>query len=517
MTSVAFSVRDPGRADPAALWWASAAGIAAILLAPLVIADVPPLLDYPNHLARLTLLAAGPDDAVLGRIAEPRWGLIPNLAIDGLGLTLLRVLPVHVAGRVLLGTILLLNLAGVLALHRAWFGRRALWPLAGALVAYNSGFLLGFLNWQIGSGLAMLLAAAWVRWRQRHRRLALAGAMLGAVALFFCHLAAVGAFLILIASAELTGAPCRREWWRRLAVVLGIAAPPLLLTLATDLRTAPAATHWVSPTLKLAQLASPFVNYIPWLDYGAAALVYGGITLGWRRGWCRVARPAGLAVAGCALAYAPMPFDLHGTSFVDTRLALLLGWLSFAATDWTDAPRRVARAVLAIAAGLFLLRMTVLAEAWWGQRRDLAELRSAIAPVPPGASVLLRSIARPDAPAYWAAAPRHRWLSIGLRTDYHMPALLLIERRAWWQELFANPAQQPLALRPAFAELYRLGHTLPSFPRLAERPSGLARFDYVLLLQADADPTNPAPECLQPVRRVGWAALYRTVAVGSCQ
>src|ERR1700759_4867488 len=135
-------------------WWLVLALVSAALLAPLLIADVPPILDYPNHLARFVLLAAGPDDPGLGPVFTPNWTIIPNLVADVIGPPMLRLLPVHVAGRILLGGMLLLNLAGVLALHRALFGRRSFWPLASALVAYNSTFLLGFLNWQIGSGLA---------------------------------------------------------------------------------------------------------------------------------------------------------------------------------------------------------------------------------------------------------------------------------------------------------------------------------------------------------------------------
>ena len=99
------------------------AALSVILLAPLLITDVPPVLDYPNHLARLVLLAAGTNDKVLGPIFTPDWTIIPNLAGDVIGLTLLHLLPVHAAGRCLLGGILLLNLAGVLALHRAYFGQ----------------------------------------------------------------------------------------------------------------------------------------------------------------------------------------------------------------------------------------------------------------------------------------------------------------------------------------------------------------------------------------------------------
>src|SRR6185437_4804528 len=113
---------------------------------------------------------------VLGRISTPAWSIIPNLATDLIAPPLMHVLPVHVVGRCLLGGILLLNLAGVLALHRALFQRRSWWPLASGLVAYNSTFLLGFLNWQIGSGLAMLFAAAWLTWRESRPVATIAGA-----------------------------------------------------------------------------------------------------------------------------------------------------------------------------------------------------------------------------------------------------------------------------------------------------------------------------------------------------
>ena len=51
----------------AMMWWASLVAMCLVLLAPLTRADVPPLLDYPNHLARLFVLSSAPDDPVLAR------------------------------------------------------------------------------------------------------------------------------------------------------------------------------------------------------------------------------------------------------------------------------------------------------------------------------------------------------------------------------------------------------------------------------------------------------------------
>jgi hypothetical protein len=488
--------------------------LCAALLAPLLIADVPPVLDYPNHLARFVLLAVGPDDPVLGPVFAPHWTIIPNLASDAVGPLLLHLLPVHVAGRCLLGGILLLNLAGVLALHRALFGRRSFWPLGSGLVAYNSGFLLGFLNWEIGSGLAMLFAATWVAWRERRPVTTVVGAAAASVVLFFCHLMGVMFFLVLIFSAEAHAMWRSRTMLVRSAAMLPALAGPTLLSLLTALRDAPAATHWMSLHDKLVQIASPFINYLFPLDMFTAVLVYGGIVLGIAAGWLVIAPRAILAVAGLAVLYAALPFDLMSASFFDTRIAIMLGFLVFAAVE----PVRLSRPRWVVAAGLvtlFTVRTAVLAQAWTEHRRDLADLRAVIAAVPPGAAVYMTNVPQEEAPAYWDAGPLSRRLSNTLRADYHLPALLLIERGAFWPVLFANPAQQPIRLRPAYARLAREAHDVPSHAALMADPergaAALRQFDFVLMLEAgaDTDLAGFVPKCLALVLSTDFAALFR--------
>jgi hypothetical protein len=504
-------------------WWAVLAMVAATLLAPLLIADVPPVLDYPNHLARFVLLAAGPDDRVLGRMFTPHWAIIPDLAVDVIGPPLLYLLPVHVAGRCLLGGILLLNLAGVLALHRALFGRRSLWPLASGLVAYNSGFLLGFLNWQIGSGLAMLFAAAWLTWRERRPVATIMAAAAASVVLFFCHLMGLMCFLVLIGSAEAHAVWRGRPVIARAASLLPVLAGPALLWLLAPLHDASAATHWMNPQEKLVQAASPFVNYRFPLDMISAALVYGGVALGVAVGWLVLAPRAVPAVALLAVLYVALPFDLMSGSFVDTRVAIMLGFLPFAAVDPVRLPWHAGRAAAAGLAVLFAVRMAVVAEVWTEHRRDLADLRAVIADVPPGALVYMTNVPQEEAPGYWDKGPLSRRLSNGLRADYHLPALLMIERRAFWPILFANPTQQPIRLRPEYARLAREAHDIPSHAALAADPengsAALRDFDYVLMLEAggDTDLAGFVPRCLALMSRTDLAALFRVRRdVSSC-
>jgi hypothetical protein len=497
-----------------AAWWAALGLLVVALLAPLLIADVPPILDYPNHLARFVLLAVGPDDPVLGPVFIPNWAIIPNLASDVVGPMLLRLLPVHVAGRCLLAGILLLNLAGVLALHRALFRRWSYWPLASGLVAYNSTFMLGFLNGQIGIGLAMIFAAAWITWREQRPVATVVGAAIASVLLFFCHLIGVIFFLVLIGSAEVHAMWQRRGIFIRSVLLVPVLAGPMLLSSMTVLRDAPAATHWMSPYDKLVQVASPFINYSFSLDMISAVLVYGGAVLGIASGWLVLA-PRAIGVAALlVILYPLLPFDLMSASFFDTRVAVMLGFLLFAATEPAPLPSQVGRLVATGLAALFVVRMTVLADVWVEHRRDLAELRSVIGAVPPGALVYVTNVPQEEAPAYWDAGPRSRRLSNTLRADYHLPALLLIERRAFWPILFANPAQQPIRLQPFYDRLAHEAHDVPSHGALVTDPdrgsAALRDFDFVLMLEAgaDANPQGFVPKCLTLLSRTDFAALY---------
>src|SRR5450432_1539959 len=92
--------------------WPVLALLCAVLLSPLLLVEVPPLLDYPNHLARLYVLAFGQHDPVLATMYVAHWAIIPNLAIDLIMPPVLHLLPVHVAGRLMLALVLLLPVLG---------------------------------------------------------------------------------------------------------------------------------------------------------------------------------------------------------------------------------------------------------------------------------------------------------------------------------------------------------------------------------------------------------------------
>jgi hypothetical protein len=361
----------------------------------------------------------------------------------------------------------------------------------------------------------MLFAALWLTWRERRPAVTVACASAASCVLFFCHLMGLAFFLALIGGAEISAKRGLRTAFTRSAAIVPVIAGPILLSAFTALRDAPAATHWVSTRIKLVNAASSFINYLFPLDMVSAALVFGGIAIAVATGRLIVARRAIPALILLPPVYALLPFDLMSTSFLDERVAIMFGYLMFAATDTARTSLRVDRVLLGGIATLFAVRMAVVAETWMGERRDLAELRAVIAPVPPGATVYVTNIPPGEAPAYWNAGPRGRRLSNSLRAEYHLPALLLIERGAFWPGLFANPAQQPIRLRPEYARLAGEARGIPSHIRLVADPAAalpaLRDFDFVLMLEAGAsrDLSDFLPGCLALETTSDFAALFR--------
>jgi hypothetical protein len=491
------------------LWWAALIGLCVVLVAPLFVVDVPPLGDYPNHLARIFVLASLPDDPVLARFFMPHWSIIPNLALDLIGPPLIRVLPVHVAGRLLIAIAMLLPVLGTVAYNRTLGGKW--WSLGVGLIAYNSCLLYGFLNFTIGLGLALLLAATWLRWRETNPVLAILLAMAGAPVLFACHLMGLVFFGLLIGGAELFRLYHERTAAaviRRGAVLALVFAAPAGLYAISALQQLGHDADFMPFGDKLMQLVTSFANYDWPLDVATAGIAIGLPALCVLLRWGRVPGPAAISIVLLLIVFLLAPYAWKGTYLLDTRFAIMLGFMLFAGfvpVRWPSALRVGATAALVI---LFVARMALLTTAWASHRTDIADLRIVLAPVQPGQAVYVAQGSITEAPAYWDANPRWRKLSNEMRVDVHLGALALIEHRAYWPFEFDNPSQQPIETR----EPYRtMAGEVGNLPNRAEASSAnICGFDYVLLLEADAVPDLPA-ERFHLLARSGFAALYAIV------
>jgi hypothetical protein len=451
----------------------------ALAAAPVVLCDMLPLFDYPNHLARMHILARLAESPPLQSYYAIVWRPLPNLAMDAIVPVLARIMPLACAGKVFILATFLLLAGGTAVLHRTIFGRWSLWPCAAFLLLYSRTLLWGFLNYLFGLGLALLAFAAWIALARRPALPRLLVGTAAALALFFAHLLAFGLFAVMIGGYELGLAWRRRAEPAPAIARLASAVLPFLPALALLLLVTPGsaagAVSFANPLRKLDLLFSVFDNYHRPFDVAcfAAALLAGGAAF-WR-GWAKLDASMVLPLAAVALTYLAMPSRIATAAGADHRIPLLLGLLLIAGSRWTAPARGLGGIFAAAAALLFAVRMGLVMLSWQASDRAYAALLPAIDQLPEGSRL---AVAYPSDAINSEATPLA-----------HFPLLAVVRRDAFVPTLFAFPTQQPVALRP---DARLLADRLPperlwsalveGAPLDANERAALAAYDHVIVV-----------------------------------
>ncbi len=376
----------PMTAVARAVAWLSCLTIA---LLPILSARVPPLVDYPSHLARQFILANYQRMPALQLDYAIDWGVKPNLAMDAVVPILARWVPIETAGQLFLAATLLGLVGGTAALSRALHGRVGLLPMASTLFLYNLALLLGLINFLASAGLALAAFAWWIgaeRWPFLSRGLVFA--FLSAV-IFFAHLFPLAVFFVAVAAYE-------AGRWRASGRI------PLPALAAATLALMPAAILWTLKPAGPPAASFAFGN----AEHRAASLLAATI----------FARPSDLVILAAALlavaaairsargnALAPsmrlplavlvvvtliMPRRMIGGDDIDLRLPVLLPFLLLASLPPQLLPARLTKPFVAAVLALLALRSGDVALSWHSMERDFTELRRATRAIAPGARVL---------------------------------------------------------------------------------------------------------------------------------
>jgi NADH:ubiquinone oxidoreductase subunit 6 (subunit J) len=478
-----------GGAGSAARVWIAFLLLLGLAAAPVFSTVLPPLLDYPNHLARMHLLAAGG-----GRFYAVRWAPLPNLAEDLFVPPLARLVPLETAGKLFLVAIFALTAGGAVFLNRVATGGWRLWPLAAFFLLYNRTLLWGFLNYLFGLGVWLCGLGLWLAIRERRPWLRILVSSLSALACFFSHLAAFGVYALTILGVELPGAAAglrardRAALARRAAILAAQFVIPAALLYFWRQTAGEAGVDYDFPR-KFDLAFSVFDNYHPAFDIASFILFAGLLAwLGWTRRLGFEPRLGG-ALALLFVAYLAAPARLWGGSGLDHRLPLAL-FLLLVAGSAPSFPSRRAAVAVGVAAGLLLaLRMAAVERVWLRADRIYAADLAGIDALPRGARL---AVAYPANATHATAVP-----------ELHLPAMAVVRRDAFVPTLFALPGQQPLALRPRWAALAAEAQPPLLWTALvgtAHRPPPplLLQFDAVALVGLRPPPTSANP-CLKTV------------------
>jgi hypothetical protein len=478
--------RPEGNALPV---WAAFGVLLTLAAVPVFSTVLPPLVDYPNHLARMHLLAEGGN-----AFYSVQWAALPNLAEDLIVPPLARVMPLDLAAKLFLVMIFALMAGGVVWLNRAATGGWRLWPLLAFLLLYNRILLWGFVNYLFGIGVALIGTASWLAFEERRWWLRVLSSSLVALACFFSHIAAFGFYALVILGVEAApaSAELRARRWSALGYRFAVAAAqfvaPGALFLVGLHGSASASVSFAGVWRKADLLFSVFDNYDRGFDIACFALLLGLF------GWLLWARRLGLAsrlawAAGSVLvAYLLLPSQMYGASGVDRRLPTAFFLLLVAASAPRFPNRRVAAAVGLVAASVLVVRLGVIERVWREADRVYSADLAGIDALPRGAKL---AIAHPGDLFHVVAVP-----------EVHLPVLAIPRREVFVPTLFAIPGQQPVVLKAAFAALAEAAPPQRLWAVLVDGAAGLptvlGHYDFIAF--TDNQPIHvKSSRCLAPL------------------
>ncbi|EWY38965.1 hypothetical protein N825_10570 [Skermanella stibiiresistens SB22] len=491
------------------LWVGLLVAAVGLTLFPLLLVDVPPLLDHPNHVARSHVMATIGTDPNLARYYAVDWKLVPNLGSDLVMAALMPFMSAEAAGNVLIGVILLTTLAGILVLHRVLFGRLGWWPLAGFLLLYHGALTAGFTSFSLGLGVMLLALAQWIAFRESSVTVRLIGGVVSCMILYVTHLMALGFFGILVGGYELArifARPRGRRFggvvWMDLAVLCLPFVPPLIFFLRIQLGDAnvPEGRLMGTWTLwpRLRGVLMPVLNYNLYLD-AVTLLILGGMVsaLAWFRR-LRVAVPMLPGMAIVSVLFVVLPGTMLDTGFTVERFPIVVALVGVAAIR-PEFPRSwIAPATAAVLGVLFVARMTVVAQVWYQHQDYLTEFRAAVQPMERGSRMIVADALGNDMAVFRREALRGSSGHLSLVTVpalVWVPTLVVNERSVFNPMLFSHPQKQVLSVRPEFRHIAPKDQGLEKLDQiLAPRPleeagrvlvPRFAAFDYLLITYAD--------------------------------
>jgi hypothetical protein len=407
-----------------------------IVIVPVASVRLPPILDYPNHLARMHILAALPGSADLARYYRAVWTPIPNLAWDAVAPALARIMPVESAMRLMLAAMLLALAGGAIILNRVAFGRWSAWPLFAFLLLYNRMLLWGFLNYLTGVALMLWALAAWIALERRKLWLRSAIGIVLATAIYFAHLAAFGAYALAVLAVSLA-APADKL--KRTAAALATLVPGAILFLLAPTSGAESHIDYGNPLRKLDLPVSIFDNYSHILDGATFAILLIAVIVGlWRRN-IAVHRTLRWGLIALIAAYIVLPSRLLSASGIDHRLPVAIALLFVAGSGWSAVAPKWRNIATAALLTLFMVRMGVIEAVWLKADRQYDAVRPAFARIAPGATV---AVAAPSGGVQAGGVPL-----------FHFPTLAALDRDSFVDTIFADPRQQPLQFTPLAAGL----------------------------------------------------------------
>jgi hypothetical protein len=471
------------------------------------------MVDYPNHLARMFVLARD-GTAAAHPYYQAHWAVIPDRAMDLLVPPAGRLIGVETATRLFYLLSQILIVTGAMAIARAVKGSIYVAGFSALMFLYSFPFALGFVNFEFGLGCALWGIACALRVMDRSWPIRLALHAVFIAGLFAAHLFALGIYGFTVGVHELWRARSRRlslqEAIARLAVLGLPALVPAAALIASGGTVGGHGTQWYYG-LKPLWIVLIMNGYSLIASAIGLALLLGLVLALRQRKALRFEQSGVWLAAGFAALYFAMPARLFDTSFVDLRVLIAAALILPAFVSVRFPSPAWAKSALMVAAAVTLLNTGVALGVWLSYRTDYAAALDSFARLPKGARVLIGHSGAGDDPPL---------ANLAEYPVYELPVLAVHYADAFVPNFFTAPGKQPISVRPDLQRL-DIPHAGPAPVKLLQRiaahraPAGTPAFlrdwprDFEFLYLVGPRTPNPMPDLLEEVSAAPRFVLYR--------
>lgn len=456
---------------------------AVLLCVPILAHPHLPMVDLPNHIARLHI-AANPE-SVLNEYYSYILEFRTNVAVDVLWLSIGSwFLSAEEFSNIMFAVYAVGFLGSIMVLSRLVHGQWLMWPLVSNLVVFNAVYFWGFENYLITAAAALYMLALWLWMENQPNYVRILVFIPLCMLLYAMHILGL---LILMATAfgrevqvviEAKGnwrQILRRNWVLSVPflfpigiVVYGILCkPPNIYGGAMrfgDLR-----TRLEVFTAPVSSVISDWSQAMNLIGFTILYVILGLLLTSRRKEGARLhfnPRLRGPVIALCVLSLF-LPDLLNGVAVVHLRFSFVLLGVIFAATTWVDLKPKHGAMLFAVMAVLSITRAVSVERTTSLHSQEITQLISVLDAVPPGSRVLpLRNMKLNPSPRLW-----HMQAYAVAEAESFIPTLFigthnLHLHEEWWDSAKAIERSTP-------------GFLLLDPPRISKSRSSLRNWTYL--------------------------------------
>jgi hypothetical protein len=458
-----------------------------------------PLQDYPNHLARMYVLLNYHNDPHLQEYYRVNFTILPNLAMDIIVPFLAKFVGLEIAGKLMVVLNIFMLTSGSAFLSYVIFKRINYWSLMTFMAVYNQAFIISFINFLFGVGLALWCIGLWILMRENKTllRLVIFGCLTSI--LFICHLYGFGIYGLVIVSYEVYSFFKQRSYFKgaifqRLLVLFGQFTIPAILYLSSPTSGGESIKYLTPVITKLKYVKMRMTdNYSLFLDNVTIILIFFIPIVGILLKKLHLSKYMILPLCAVTVAYFVIPAKAVTSAHADWRILVPLFFLFLSSIEF-NSDKLFNRAILALLIVVFSVRIFVINSAWSAVQGESREILTAIEHIEKGSRLFsARAFIN-----YYATIP-----------FIHAPTYATIEKSAFVPSFFAFETQQPVEFQPKYVPLAK--KTMATGYEQGEGVRWkmvLKNYDYVLISNEELMQKVPKSD-LQSVFQSQHVHLYK--------